>query len=76
MEKRATVGVAVVGVLGVLLVLAGTAFHFVPKEVAIFGGLACWFIASMIRRRANKPVGGKAERRQDDQDQDTAGDSG
>lgn len=79
MEKRASMGVAVLAVLGVLLVLTGTAFNFVPKEVAIFGGLACWFIASLLRRRINmptkKPKRDKTKRRQDNQDQDAAGES-
>jgi hypothetical protein len=74
MDKKASISITLVGVLGVLLILAGTILHLIPKEIGLLAGLACWFIGSMIRYRATKkPEGDKPKRRRDKQD--TAGDS-
>ena len=58
MNKRigATIA-AVLGVLGLILILAGPAFHLLPTNLSIFAALVCWIVAGAIRafvRKAEK----------------------
>ena len=53
-KEMATTIAAVLGVVGLLLMLAGPAFHFIPTDVGIFAGLACWIIGGLIRGLARK----------------------
>lgn len=41
----------VLGVLGLLLILAGPAFHLLPgsNNLWIFAALACWIVGGVIR---------------------------
>ncbi len=50
---------AVLGIVGLLLILAGPAFHLLPgsNNLWIFSALACWIVGGVIRgfvRKAEK----------------------
>ena len=48
-QKTATVVAAVLGVVGLLLILAGPAFHFIPGNIGVFLAIAAWVIAGVIK---------------------------
>lgn len=49
MDAKTAKNLAVVlGVSGLLLILAGPAFHFIPTNTGIFLGLACWIIGGAL----------------------------
>lgn len=56
-KKTANTVAAILGTLGLLLILAGPAFHFIPTNIGIFAALSSWIIAGLIRR-----LGGKEEK--------------
>lgn len=48
---------AVLGVLGLILILAGPAFHLLPSNPSIFAALVCWIVGGVVRafvRKARK----------------------
>jgi len=54
---------AILGVLGLLFILAGPAFHLLPgsNNLWIFTALVCWIVGGMIRglvRKAEKKSSG------------------
>ena len=44
----------ILGVSGLLLILAGPAFHFIPTNVGIFLALACWIIGGTLGKMAKE----------------------
>ena len=54
-KKMAGTVAAVLGALGLILILAGPAFHFIPTTTGIFAALVCWIVAGVIRGLAKKP---------------------
>lgn len=48
-EKTTGIIAAVLGALGLVLILAGPAFHFIPTQTGIFAALVCWIIAGVIK---------------------------
>lgn len=50
-KKTATIIAAVLGVLGLMFILAGPAFHLLPgsNNIWIFVALACWIVGGVIR---------------------------
>ena len=53
-EKTMGIVAAALGALGLILILAGPAFHFIPTNVGIFAALACWIIAGLISGLSKK----------------------
>ena len=53
-KGMATTIAAVLGALGLILILAGPAFHFIPTNYGIFAALVCWVIAGLIRGLARQ----------------------
>jgi hypothetical protein len=50
MDKKTINTVAVVlGALGLLLILAGPAFHLIPSDIGIYAALASWVIGGLIK---------------------------
>jgi len=47
-KKTATYIASLLGVFGLLLILAGPAFHLVSSKPALYAGLACWFVGGAI----------------------------
>jgi len=49
--KTASIIAAVLGVLGLLIILAGPAFHLLPgsNNLWIFTALACWIVGGVIK---------------------------
>jgi len=54
-QKTAGMIAAVLGALGLILILAGPAFHFIPTTTGIFAALVCWIVAGVIRSIVKKP---------------------
>jgi len=55
MDKKTTgIIAAVLGALGLILILAGPAFHFIPTNLGIFAALVCWIIAGVIKGMLKK----------------------
>ena len=52
--RIATIIVAVLGALGLILILAGPAFDFLPSTPSIFAALVCWIVGGVIRGLAKK----------------------
>ena len=51
MSDRANLVAVVLGTLGVLCFMA-MAFNILPKNLAIFAGIACFIIAGAVKRMA------------------------
>ena len=50
MENQTTKIIAtILGVLGIVLILAGPAFHLVESTPALFAGIVCFVIAGAIK---------------------------
>jgi len=49
-----TIVAAALGALGLIFILAGPAFHFIPTNVGIFAGLVCWIIGGLIKGLVKK----------------------
>ncbi|NQS88639.1 hypothetical protein HQ584_02460 [Patescibacteria group bacterium] len=45
---------AVLGVVGLILILAGPAFHLLPSNLSIFAALVCWIVAGAIKSFVKK----------------------
>lgn len=55
MDKKTTgIIAAVLGAFGLILILAGPAFHFIPTQLGIFAALVSWIIAGVVRGIAGK----------------------
>jgi len=54
--KTASIIAAVLGVLGLLIILAGPAFDLLPisTNASIFAALACWIVGGLIRGLVKK----------------------
>ena len=48
-NQTAKIVATVLGVLGVILILAGPAFHLVESTPALFAGIVCLIIAGAIK---------------------------
>jgi hypothetical protein len=48
-NQTAKIITAVLGVLGIILILAGPAFHIVENTPALFAGIVCFVIAGAIK---------------------------
>ena len=48
-NQTAKIVAAVLGVLGIALILAGPAFHLVESTPALFAGIVCWVVAGAIK---------------------------
>lgn len=57
MDKKTSGLVAVVlGVLGLVLILAGPVFQLLPTTIGIFGGLICWVGAVAMKGLGKKKL--------------------
>ena len=54
-NQTAKIITAVLGVLGIALILAGPAFHLVESTPALFAGIVCFVIAGAIKEFFKKP---------------------
>jgi len=45
---------AILGVLGIILILAGPAFHLLPGNPTLFAGIVCFIIAGAIKSFVKK----------------------
>jgi hypothetical protein len=48
-NQTAKIVATVLGVLGIILILAGPAFHLVESTPALFAGIVCFVIAGAIK---------------------------
>ena len=48
-NQTAKIVVTVLGVLGIVLILAGPAFNLIESTPALFAGIVCWVIAGAIK---------------------------
>ena len=48
-NQTAKVVATILGVLGIILILAGPAFHLVESTPALFAGIVCLIIAGAIK---------------------------
>ena len=63
MDKKTTgIIAAVLGALGLILILAGPAFHFIPTTAGIFAALVCWIVAGVMRGIVGKEKEVKEEK--------------
>lgn len=56
-KKIAGIIAAVLGVIGLIVILAGPAFNLLPTNPSIFAALVCWIVGGAIRgfvRKAEK----------------------
>jgi hypothetical protein len=56
-NQTAKIITAVLGVLGIVLILAGPAFHLVESTPALFAGIVCFIVAGAIKeffKKSNK----------------------
>ena len=51
-KDRARVMGTFLAVHGIVLILAGPAFHLLPNKVALSGGIVCFVIAAAVRLHA------------------------
>ena len=54
-NQTAKIVSTVLGVLGIILILAGPAFHLVESTPALFAGIVCLIIAGAIKEFFKKP---------------------
>ena len=43
-QKTALSLAAILGVLGIALILAGPAFHLIDSKAGLYAGLVCWLV--------------------------------
>ena len=48
-NQTAKIVAAILGVLGIALILAGPAFHLVESTPALFAGIMCFIVAGAIK---------------------------
>ena len=48
-NQTAKIVVAILGVVGIILILAGPAFHLTESTPALFAGIVCFVIAGAIK---------------------------
>ena len=48
-NQTAKIVATVLGVLGIVLILAGPAFHLVESTPALFAGIVCFVVAGAIK---------------------------
>ncbi len=48
-NQTAKIVTAVLGVAGIILILAGPAFHLVESTPALFAGIVCFVVAGAIK---------------------------
>ena len=48
-NQTARIVATVLGVLGIVLILAGPAFHLVESTPALFAGIVCFIIAGAVK---------------------------
>lgn len=64
-EKTITIVAAVLGALGLILILAGPAFHYIPTQLGIFAALVCWIVAGLI-----KGIVKKSEKKEEEKEEE------
>ena len=47
--QTVTIIAAVLGALGLILILAGPAFDLLPSNPSIFAALVCWIVGGVIK---------------------------
>ncbi len=60
-KKTMTTVAAILGALGLVFILAGPAFHFIPTTTGIFLALVSWIVGGLLRGLAKKENGEKKE---------------
>ncbi|OGD85673.1 hypothetical protein A2164_03105 [Candidatus Curtissbacteria bacterium RBG_13_35_7] len=58
-KKQAKMVSTVLAVLGIILILAGPAFHLIANTPALFAGIVCFVIAAAVSGLAKKEGGEK-----------------
>ena len=62
MNKKASgLAAVVLAILGLVLILAGPVFQFLPTTVGIFGVLTCWVVAGLVKGLGKKSSADSAE---------------
>lgn len=62
MDKKTTGTVAaILGAVGLVFILAGPAFHFIPTTTGIFLALVSWIVGGLLKSLAKKDSGEKKE---------------
>jgi hypothetical protein len=55
MNKERMIQIAsLLSVIGLLLILAGPAFHFIDSKSGLYAGLACWLFSGTLAGLAQK----------------------
>jgi len=54
-NQTAKIVATILGVLGIILILAGPAFHLIESTPALFVGIVCFVVAGAIKEFFKKP---------------------
>ena len=60
---------AVLGAVGLLLMLAGPAFHFIDTQLGIFLALASWIIGGLIRGLSKEEKPKEKEKKEEESEE-------